>query len=120
MNVPKIPTSIIVSAEIRFGLSKGVSKKLQIQTEKVLDVLDILPLEEPVDEHYGKISAFLNQAGKLIVGNDLLIAAHALALDLTLVSANIHDFPGFPTSVWKTGWRNERFLLRIAYRKCEY
>jgi tRNA(fMet)-specific endonuclease VapC len=90
-------TSIIVSAEIRFGLRKGASKKLQIQAEKVLGVMDILPLEKPVDLHYGEIRAFLNQAGKPIGGNDLFIAAHALALDLTLVSANVREFSRVPS-----------------------
>ena len=85
-------TSIIVSAEIRFGLCKGVSEKLKIQAEKVLEVLDVLPLEKPVDEYYGRIRALLNQAGKPIGGNDLLIAAHALALNLILVSANVREF----------------------------
>ena len=89
-------TSIIVSAEIRFGLCKGASEKLKIQAEKVLEVLDILPLERPVDQYYGKIRALLNQAGQPIGGNDLLIAAHALALNLTLVSANIREFSRVP------------------------
>jgi tRNA(fMet)-specific endonuclease VapC len=90
-------TSIIVSAEIRFGLCKGALEKLKIQTEKVLDVLDILPLEKPVDEYYGKIRTLLNQAGQPIGGNDLLIAAHALALNLTLVSANVREFSRVPS-----------------------
>jgi len=89
-------TSIIVSAEVRFGLCKGVSEKLKIQAEKVLEVLDILPLEKPVDEYYGKIRALLNKAGQPIGGNDLLIAAHALALNLTLVSANVREFSRVP------------------------
>ena len=89
-------TSIMVSAEIHFGLRKGASKKLQIQAEKVLEVMDILSLEKPVDLHYGEIRAFLNQAGKPIGGNDLFIAAHALALDLTLVSANVREFSRVP------------------------
>jgi tRNA(fMet)-specific endonuclease VapC len=38
-------TSIIVAAEIRFGLRKGASEKLRIQAEKVLEAMDILPLE---------------------------------------------------------------------------
>ena len=59
-------TSTIVSAEIRFGLRKGTSKKLQIQAEKVLGVLDILPLEKPTDLRFGEIRVFLNQAGKPI------------------------------------------------------
>ena len=90
-------TSIIVSAEIRFGLRKGASKKLQIQAEKVLEVMDILPLEKPVDLHYEEIRAFLNQGGKPIGGNDLFIAAHARALDLTLVSANVREFSRVPS-----------------------
>ena len=89
-------TSIIVAAEIRFGLRKGASEKLRIQAEKVLEAMDILPLEKPVDAHYGKIRAFLNRAGKPIGGNDLFIAAHALALDLTLVSANVREFSRVP------------------------
>ena len=96
-------TSIIVSAEIQFGLRKGVSKKLRTQADKVLGVMDVLPLEKPVDLHYGEIRAFLNQAGKPIGGNDLLIAAQSLALDLTLVSANIREFslvPGLRVENW--------------------
>ncbi len=89
-------TSIIVSAEIRFGLHKGASKKLQNQALKVLEVIDILPLEKPVDSRYGEIRAFLTQAGKPIGGNDLLIAAQALALDLTLVTANVREFARVP------------------------
>jgi tRNA(fMet)-specific endonuclease VapC len=90
-------TSLIVSAEIHFGLRKGASKKLRIQAEKVLGVMDVLPLEKPVDLHYGEIRAFLNQAGKPIGGNDLFIAAHALALNLTLVSANLREFSRVPS-----------------------
>ena len=96
-------TSIIVSAEIRFGINKGVSKRLRIQAEKVLEALDIQPLEKPVDEHYGKIRAYLSRSGKPVGGNNLLIAAHALALDLTLVSANVHEFtrvPGLRVENW--------------------
>jgi tRNA(fMet)-specific endonuclease VapC len=90
-------TSIVVSAEIRFGLCKGASEKLKIQAEKVLEVLDILPLEKPVDEYYGKIRALLNQMGKPIGGNDWFIAAHALALNLILVSANVREFSRVPS-----------------------
>ena len=89
-------TSIVVSAEIRFGLYKGASEKLKVQAEKVLQVLDIIPLENPVDEYYGKIRAFLNQTGEPIGGNDLFIAAHALALTLILVSANVREFSRVP------------------------
>ena len=96
-------TSIIVSAEIRFGLFKGTSKKLKEQAERVLAVLDVLTLEKPVDEYYGKMRALLNRKGKPIGGNDLLIAAHALSLDMILVSANVREFsrvPGLRLENW--------------------
>lgn len=89
-------TSIIVSAEIHYGLRKGASDKLRTQAEKVLDVMDILPLENPVDTYYGEIRALLNRKGTPIGGNDLFIAAHALALDLTLVTANVREFSRVP------------------------
>ena len=89
-------TSIIVSAEIHYGLRKGASDKLRIQAEKVLGVMDILPLEKPVDTYYGEIRAILNRKGTPIGGNDLFIAAHALALDLTLVTANVREFSRVP------------------------
>ena len=89
-------TSIIVSAEIHYGLCKGASDKLRTQAEKVLDVMDILPLEKPVDTYYGEIRALLNRKGTPIGGNDLFIAAHALALDLTLVTANVREFSRVP------------------------
>jgi hypothetical protein len=56
-----------------------------------------LGLEKPVDEYYGKIRALLNQAGQPIGENDLFLAAHALALDLTLVSANVREFSRVPS-----------------------
>jgi tRNA(fMet)-specific endonuclease VapC len=41
---------------------------------------------------YAEIRLHLEQRGRTIGFNDLLIAAHALALDLTLVIANVEEF----------------------------
>jgi len=49
-----------------------------------------------VDQHYAIIRQYLEQAGMPIGPNDLLIAAHALALDLTLVTANTREFQRVP------------------------
>ena len=89
-------TSIVVAAEIQYGLRKGVSKALRSNVEKVLCALDVLPLEQPVDEHYGEIRAHLQKRGQPIGQNDLFIAAHALALGLTLVSDNVREFSKVP------------------------
>lgn len=96
-------TSIVVAAEIRYGLAKGVSDRLRAQVEAILDNLDILPLASPVDSHYGEIRAGLQRQGQPIGHNDLLIAAHARALGLTLVTNNLREFsrvPGLRLENW--------------------
>ena len=50
-----------------------------------------------MNEHYAAICNPLEQAGTPIGSNDLLIAAHALALDLTLATANTREFKRVPT-----------------------
>ena len=96
-------TSLVVSAELRFGTFKKGSKRLSSQLEAVLSALDILPMEEPVDVRYAGLRLALERAGTPIGGNDMLIAAHALALNLTLVSANEREFsrvPGLAVENW--------------------
>ena len=96
-------TSLVVSAEIRFGAFKKGSKRLSSQLEAVLSALDILPLEEPVDERYAGLRLALEREGTPLGGNDMLIAAHALALGLTLVTANEREFsrvPGLTVENW--------------------
>ena len=87
-----ICTSIIVACELRFGAAKSRSPRLVEQLERILNVLTILPLEPPVEHYYAAIRKELEQAGTPISPNDLLIAAHALSLNLTLVTANIREF----------------------------
>lgn len=89
-------TSLVVSAELRFGARKKGSERLLLQIETVLSALDILPLEEPVDEHYAGLRLALEHAGTPIGGNDMLIAAQALALNLILVTANEREFSRVP------------------------
>ncbi len=85
-------TSIIVACELRFGAVKSGSSRLVQQLERILEVLPVFPLEPPVDQHYAAIRQHLEQAGTPIGPNDLLIAAHALALNLSLVTANTREF----------------------------
>ena len=87
-----ICTSIIVAAELRYGAAKKGSSRLTAQLEAVLDALDVLVLEAPLDIAYGELRARLEQAGQPMGGNDLLIAAHALALGHTVVTDNEREF----------------------------
>ena len=87
-----ICTSIIVAAELRYGATKKASPRLTAQVEAVLNVIDTLPFDSPADEIYGSIRTQLELIGKQIGGNDLLIAAQALAVDRTLVTDNDQEF----------------------------
>ena len=88
----EICTSIIVAAELRYGAAKKGSQRLTAQVEAVLAAIDILPFDSPADEIYGSIRTQLESAGTPIGGNDLIIAAQAVTLDLTLVSDNEREF----------------------------
>lgn len=87
-----VATSIIVAAELRYGAVKKGSQRLTDQLEAVLGALDILALEPPADATYGATRVALEAAGAPIGGNDLLIAAQALALDLVVVTNNEREF----------------------------
>jgi tRNA(fMet)-specific endonuclease VapC len=85
-------TSIIVAAELRYGATKRGSPRLTAQLEAVLGGLDVLPFEAPADAAYGLIRCRLERAGRPIGGNDLLIAAQAMALGCTVVTDNEGEF----------------------------
>jgi tRNA(fMet)-specific endonuclease VapC len=88
----QVCTSIIVAAELRYGAAKKGSSRLTSQLDAVLAALEVLPFEAPADAHYGSLRMLLEGAGKPIGANDLLIAAHALALGHTIVTDNEREF----------------------------
>lgn len=87
-------TSIIVAAELRYGAARRGSSRLTAQLEAVLAALDVLPFEAPADAVYGELRARLEASGLPIGGNDLLIAAQAVALGHTIVTDNEREFAG--------------------------
>jgi tRNA(fMet)-specific endonuclease VapC len=88
----KVCTSIIVTAELRYGAAKKGSPQLSAQLETVLAALETLPFEAPADRAYGLVRTQLEKTGQPIGGNDLLIASQALALGCTVVSNNEKEF----------------------------
>ena len=92
-----ISTSIIVAAELRYGVAKSESKRLSERIDLLLSALEILPLELPADQRYAEVRHHLARQGTPLGPNDLLIAAHALAADLTLVTANTREFERVPS-----------------------
>ncbi|MDT8409046.1 MAG: type II toxin-antitoxin system VapC family toxin [Wenzhouxiangellaceae bacterium] len=87
-----ICTSIVVASELRYGAVKSGSERLVDRVHLVLSALEILPLQAPVDRHYAELRHRLARQGTPIGPNDLLIAAHALAEGLVVVTANAREF----------------------------
>ena len=87
-----ICTSIVVAAELRYGAAKKASLRLTTQLEAILQAIDVLALEQPADTVYRELRTRLERTGQSIGANDLLIAAHALALDHTMVTDNEREF----------------------------
>jgi tRNA(fMet)-specific endonuclease VapC len=98
-------TSIVVACELKFGVERVGSERLHQQLERIIGAFAVLPLDDPVAHYYARIRTHLERAGTPIGPNDLLIAAHTLALDLTLVTDNEREFsrvPGLAVENWLT------------------
>ena len=96
-------TSTVVACELRFGAKKKGSSRLEERVDEVLASLEVLPLDKESDRHYAEIRTYLSRKGRPIGSNDLLIAAHTLALDLILVTNNVDEFarvPGLSIENW--------------------
>lgn len=96
--------SAITFAELRYGAEKS---KRREENFKALDLLGasipVEPFSESAAKEYGKIRADLERKGQLIGGNDLLIAAHAKAMGLIIVTNNTREFKrvvGLTVELW--------------------
>jgi tRNA(fMet)-specific endonuclease VapC len=85
-------TSIVVASELRFGAAKKASPKLTGRVDGILKRMNVMPFEAPADIHYANIRTALETRERIISENDLLIAAHAMTLACTLVTANMREF----------------------------
>ncbi len=85
--------SAITWGELIFGAQKSV-KRVQVveQLEEFRTFVPVVPLQQSSGSEYGRLRAQLQTRGLLIGPNDLWIAAHALAEDLTLVTNNEREF----------------------------
>ena len=85
--------SVITYGELIYGAAK--STQADLAHERLRELLDWLPalaLPEAAGEVYGAIRYELASKGEMIGNNDLWIAAHAVASELTLVTNNEKEF----------------------------
>jgi tRNA(fMet)-specific endonuclease VapC len=85
--------SVITYGELLYGAAK--SKQRDLALERMHELIALMPalaLPEEAAEAYGTIRAELESKGEMIGNNDLWIAAHAMAVGLTLVTNNEREF----------------------------
>jgi tRNA(fMet)-specific endonuclease VapC len=84
--------SALVASELRYGAVKRGSERLSALVESTLERLDIIAYEAAAAVHYAEIRDQLSRSGNLIGPMDMLIAAHARALEFVLVTDNTREF----------------------------
>jgi tRNA(fMet)-specific endonuclease VapC len=103
LKVGQVAISSITGAELSFGVEKSGSTRNRQALDKFLAPLDILAFDEAAMRAYGSLRSHLESQGSPIGSMDMLIAAHALALDATLVTNNAREFqrvPGLVLDNW--------------------
>ena len=88
----QLAVSSITASELAFGVEKSGSERNKQALKKFLSPLEILPYDEQVIWHYAQLRHDLQSKGQTIGSLDMLIAAHALALDVVLVTNNTKEF----------------------------
>jgi tRNA(fMet)-specific endonuclease VapC len=92
-SVGDIGISSITLAELQYGVAKSlyVDKNREALAEFILP-LEIADFDEKAAESYGTVRTGLEKAGKPVGSMDMLIGAHALSLDVTVITNNIKEF----------------------------
>lgn len=91
--IGSVSISSIILAELSFGISKSQQKERNENALKdFLKYCDVKDWPFQAAEIYGAILAELQLKGNIIGGNDLLIAAHAVYEEATLITNNVKEF----------------------------
>jgi tRNA(fMet)-specific endonuclease VapC len=98
----EIATSLIVAAELRYGAARRASPRLKAAVEALLQLVPVVSPEPPFDVVYGDLRASLESSGTVLAPHDLLIAAHALTLQATIVTDDqvFSRVPGLSVENW--------------------
>jgi tRNA(fMet)-specific endonuclease VapC len=93
LRIGEAAISVITYGELVFGASKSQQRTAALERlAELLNWLPALPLPENAGQAYGMMRAELAARGQMIGNNDLWIASHALAAELTLVTNNEKEF----------------------------
>lgn len=102
--VGDIGISVITLSELEYGVSKSSRPaKNRDALDQFVSPLEVAAFERQATVVYGRLRAALEKKGQSIGSLDLLIAAHAVTLDVRLITHNVRAFgrvPGLRTENW--------------------
>jgi tRNA(fMet)-specific endonuclease VapC len=103
LDIATVAISSVTLSELEYGVAKSSKpEQNRLALAKFVAPLEILPYDDQAAVHYGRIRAELERRGTPIGPLDTLAAAHALALDATLVTNNVREFSRVPGLVIET------------------
>jgi tRNA(fMet)-specific endonuclease VapC len=96
--------SVITYGELLYGMEKKHPEPQAFhRLEELVSLMEVVALPTEAGRIYGAIRVGLEAKGEMIGNNDLWIAAHAKAAELTLVTNNEREFrrvPGLMMENW--------------------
>lgn len=88
--------SVVTIAELLHGVERADNETRRLRrqafVEKVIELFPFFPFDISAARIYARIWASLVQKGFTVGAHDLIIAATAISLDYTVVTANRRDF----------------------------
>lgn len=102
--VGDIGISVITLAELEYGVSKSSRPaKNREALDQFVSPLEVVQFDRQATVLYGRLQSALEKKGQSIGSMDMLIAAHALSLDVRLITHNVREFgrvPGLKIEDW--------------------
>jgi len=107
IDIASVAVSSITTAELQYGVAKSARPEQNgLALAAFLAPLEVAAFDDAAAAAYGVVRARLERAGTPIGSLDMLIAAHALALDRTVVTNNTREFgrvSGLRVADWVDG-----------------
>lgn len=103
--IAHVSVSSVVRAELMYELkSLPSSHPLHGEVRFFMKAMRVLPWDEACADRYAEVCYKLTSAGEPIGEFDMMIAAHALALDATLVTNNADRYKSIPLPLKIENW----------------
>jgi len=96
--------SAVTKGELIYGAERSSQPERNLaDIEGLIARLEVAPFEDHASEHFGQLRAELYRIGQPIGPYDMMIAGHARAMGLILVTNNMKEFervPGLRVENW--------------------